>query len=194
MLMHELLKDIETGLPNDAILDSVYEVEDVLIAISDIDRKIEHLKGLKDYRMKSINAELEKLENQELVMRDLISRSLKQLQPDQKTFHFPAVGKVTRRTTSDSWEVIDEQAVLSSLQKIGLKSRVVETKEIINKKELKKVVSELTNQNQSIAGVALKEGTDSISITFEDRNVPLPKKTSTSQKTIDDLDALESQV
>ena len=195
MLVHDLLRDLDSGLPSTAILDSVFEVEDILVALADIDKKIVHLKGLKEYRVQSISAEIDKLENRETTRRDLILRSLKQLEPNQKTFQFPDIGKVTRKSVAGSWVVEDEQAAIESLDKLGMKTRVVETKESINKRELKKVVAELAEQNKNVDGTTFKDGGESISIAFEGKDTTkTTKSSSVPRKSIDYLDTLEGQV
>lgn len=195
MLVSDLLRDIDSGLPSNAILDSVYEVDDVLKALQTLDGKIDHLKGLKAYRVETINAEIAKLESRYESLRGIVLHTLKELEPNQKTFHFPDVGKVTRKVVSGTWVVEDELAAMDSLEKLGMKSRVVETKEAINKKELKKVVAELSEQNKTVAGTVYKEPGETISITFEIAPPKLSKKTApTTQQSIDSLDALDGQV
>lgn len=196
MLFHDLLRDIDNGLPTGAVLDSIYEVENVLVALAEMEKKIEYYKGLRDWRVQSINAEIAKIEGRNAQLRELVLTTLKQLEPNQKTFHFPDVGKVTRKQLSGTWEIEDEQAALAALDKLGMKGRVIEVKESLNKRELKKVVAELSGQNTNVAGTAYKDGSESLSITF-DSKTPKPTKkadavpSDQTTKTMDALDALE---
>lgn len=195
MLIHDLLRDIDSGMPSSAVLDNIYEVEDLLIVLSEIDKKVGHLKGLREYRVKSIDAEITKQNNRVAQIRDLILRSLKQLEPNQKTFQFPDVGKVTRKNVAGTYEIEDEAAFLEDLKKLELRDQVVETKEVVNKREAKKLAAELSKQGKMPAGVTLKDSSETISITFDDKATKQvdaqPASPVSARRTLNDLDALE---
>jgi hypothetical protein len=197
MLVHDLIRDIDAGLPTGAILDSKYEIEDLVIVLAEIDRKVEHLKGLREYRVKSIDEEIAKQENRTQQIRDLILRSMRQLEPNEKTLFFPDVGKVTRKNTAGSYEIEDEAAFAAELEKKGLRDRVYESRETFNKREAKKLAAELSENNQQVPGVRYKEGSETVSITFNVKDGKAIRKVSNptvnvkSRTNIDELDALE---
>lgn len=193
MLVNELLKDLESGVPDSTVLNSVFEIEDVLVVMKDVDRRVQHLKGLKKYRMDSINAEISKWQEREQQLRDLILRSVIQLEPDQKTFHFPDVAKISRRSSKGSWEVTDDSSLIDEFKNRGIADEAVLIKEVLDKRKAKKLLAELNDQK--ISGAEFKQGSDSISISFEtndkltDKNQDAKQESKTAK--MDSLDTLE---
>lgn len=184
MVIYELLKDIDSGV-NGLVLDSVYEIEELLVLISDMEKKIDYLKGLKEYRVSSIDQQITKQSNRIDQLREIILQSMKSLSPDEKTLHFPDIGKVTRKKTSDSYEIEDEAAFVEAVVNLGYKDRVIEIKEKINLKEAKKLAMEI----KDIPGTRVKSGKESVSISFE-KSKKTPSS-AVSKKSINDLDVLE---
>lgn len=174
------------NLPPDYVLSSIYEVENALIFLEQVKKKIEYYKNLKKHRSKSIDTHLDYLENGAIRARQIILRTMQELEPDNKTFNFPSIGKVSRKKLPSSYTIDDEDQLLSYLESKGLKGQVVEMKEVVNAKKLKSLLDDLIHmQNGNIPGVSIKIGEETISITYESSEKSLPQ-----QQKIDKLESL----
>lgn len=193
---------IET-LTDDIVLSSVFEIENILIHISDLDSKLEHLKGLKKYRIETADIEIKSLESQISQFRDLIRRTMFVFKPNEKSLQFPSVGKVVKRKGSTSYVIKDETAFLDYMEQEGRYDEVIRTKAVVDVRAAKKVIDELTDSGKSIPGVEMVKTDPSISITFEKDPPKLSKTTikevsnvklksaSTMKQDLDDLDNLD---
>lgn len=147
---------------DECILNSIYELENVLSDIKSVQEKIDFYKDLKKFRIEAIDKEIDNMKNRETKLRSVILENMKRLDPKKKTLDFPAVGKITRTAGKKSWVVDDEQILTSYLKTNKLTDAVIEIKEVLSKKRLDALLKE-TGQ---IPGVSQKDGTESISITF----------------------------
>jgi len=157
----------------DAVLDSVFEVEDVLIYMAKLQKKVEHLEGLKKYRTSVLSDKINKTKDEMNNLRQLILNTMKQHAPDQTTVDFPTIGKATRKKARKKWEIENEDQLLNFLDENELKDAVVETKEKIVKKELDKVLNSL-QKTKTILGATLISGQESVSIVYEKDYKPKP--------------------
>lgn len=177
--------------PADYVLDSKYEIENVLLMVQQVEDKIKFFKELKQYRAKKIDADIQDLEERADRFRRVILNTMASTEPDKKTMHFPGIGKVTRRAGKSSWKVTDEQLMLDFLEKQGVKNMVVETKEVVSKKEANKVFDNFKDQNVTVPGVAYSEAAESISISFEDEvDAPKGKKATLKPDLAEAIDEL----
>jgi phage host-nuclease inhibitor protein Gam len=174
----------------DFVLDSKYEIENVLIMIQQVEDKIKFFKELKQHRAKQLDQEIGDLEDKSNRLRQVVLRTMISTDAKKKTMHFPGVGKVTRRAGKTSWKIKDEKAVMEFLEEQGVKNQVVETKEVIVKKEVNKVFDCLHEHSIDIPGVQHHEAAEGISISYEDEDFvadSAAKKTKPSAIQADDI-------
>lgn len=192
------------SIGDDVVLSSVFEIENILLHITELNSKLDHLKGLKKFRVETADVEIKAIEEKISQFRDLIQRTMFALKPDENSLLFPAVGKVVRRKGSSSWSIKDEKAFLTYMQQEGRYDEVVNTKVTIDLRKAKKIVEDLMDSGDNVPGVVEVESPPSISITFETDTPKLSKTTTkVSKKTdkqpvvksvqpeLDDLDDLE---
>ena len=186
------------AIPQDVCLNSVFEIDQVLIRLRELNDQVEHLKGLKKYRVDSANVAIEDSETKIDQIRDLIHRTMVELSPGEKVLQFPSIGKVSRRKSPDSWDITDEDTLLKYLEGKGLKNDVIKVKEVLDVKSAKKLVESLSSKGETVPGVDKLAGRESISITFED--IPKIAKITTvlskggkspTKQSLDGLDTLE---
>ena len=182
-MLHEYLED---GI-NNKTLDSIYEIDEVLLKISENNDKVVYFKGQKQYYHDKIATEVEKLDQQNEQYRQLVLNTLKKHDPDTKTFQFPGIGKVQRREGKSSWEIGDENNVISALINLGVdKNELVKVKESVDRRVVKKYMESFIEQNENITGATMKQGQESISITFDDsKSKPKAKGAASVPKTED---------
>jgi len=190
------MQDIESMMSSsDFVLDSKYEIENVLVLIQEIEAKAKFFKGLKQYRAKQLDQDVAELEGRAARMREVVLRTMVSTDPKKKTMHFPGTGKVTRRAGKSSWTIKDEKAVLKFLDEQGVKGQVIETKESINKKEASKVFDCFHETQVEIPGVEKKNAAEGISISYEEEKDsshpskadPGPLSSSPKQTAVDDI-------
>jgi hypothetical protein len=176
-------------IPDQLSLSSVYELEDVLSSLKEIDKKVQFLKEYKKNRAAIIDAEIKAYEDKNEWLRNLALTTMSTLAPKEKTLSFPGIGKITRRTVKGGWDIIDERSMLAFLEDIGVKDDVVETRVVIDKKKVKPILDNFSKQRSDIPGVVKKKDYESVTITHEEKE--FPKQNAGNDKTLDDLDSLE---
>ena len=180
----------------DTCLSSIFEIEEVLLHIHSLNTKVDHLKGLKKYRVEAADANIKHIEEQICQYRSLIQNSMESLKPNEKTLLFPSVGKVVKRKDPDGWEITDEDLFLSYLSGTTHYNDVVKAVPKISMKEAKKLISQLNKQGESVPGVTKIEGGYSISIAFKESDqaskwLPIATEAKKTDQTLDELDNLE---
>lgn len=196
MSAYEEMESLLSG-SDDYTLDSKYEIENVLLMIQQTEDKVKFFKELKQYRAKKLDEEIKSLEDRSERLRRVVLNTMVSTDPDKKTMHFPGIGKVTRRTGKTSWKIKDENELLAFLEDQGVKNQVVETKEVISKKDANKVFECFHDQDITVPGVDRKEAAESISIAYEDADAELAPKAKKAAKapsatdTLDSIDELE---
>lgn len=179
-MFHEKLEAILSG-PDDFVLDSKYEIEDALLVVKSAEESVEFYKELKKYRVKRIDEQIGLMESKAEKLRKVILNTMVATEPSKKTLNFPGVGKVTRRAGKPSWEIKNEKEMLDFLEEQGVKNQVVETKEVISKKEANKLFDCFVDQNIKVPGVVYVEPNEGVSISFDEEgeavaNASSPKK------------------
>jgi len=184
-----------SNLPEDFVLDSVFEIEDVLESIAELQDKKEYFKNLKKHRIETCDQKIDSYENKILQLRKVILETMKKLAPKDKTIDFSPIGKVTRKNPTQSWSIEDEDSLKEFLEKNKKKDGVVEVKERFIKRQLDRVLDELSNTIKKIPGVSLKTGEESVSIIFEKTYDPKDKQKE-EPKTIEEdvTDEIESGI
>ncbi len=184
--------DIMTGaqtITDDVVLSSIFEIENILIHINELNSKLEHLKGLKKYRVETADVGIKSLESQIAQLRELIQRTMFALKPDENNLLFPSVGKVVKRKGTTSWVIKDEPAFLAYMQQEGKFDEVTKTKVSIDARKAKQVIDDLVESGDDVPGVEKVEGEPGISITFDD---DAPRLTKSTTKGVPDAPAGKS--
>jgi hypothetical protein len=204
--MTTLTKDLADVSTNDSTgdfcLNSVFEIEDALVMVRDLSRKIEFLKGLKKHRADQIDAEISETNRRVDNLRTIILKTMVKHEPDQKTLQFPSIGKVTRRVGKDDWKFDDEEAMKKFFEKKGVKDDVIKVKESLDARAAKSVIDHFAKNGIDVPGVSKKVGEEGISITFDAAKKSSAKATKTkadrtpstsksARASLDDLDDLE---
>jgi len=175
------MDDIESMMgSSDFVLDSQYEIENVIISIQEIEGKVKFFKGLKQHRARRIDSDIKELEERAARMRQVVLRTMVATDPKKKTMHFPGTAKVTRRAGKTAWKIKDEKKVLEFMELQGLKKEVVETKEVIVKKEANKIFERFYGQSIDVPGTERENAADGISISYEDSSSPSVTKSKAS--------------
>lgn len=174
--------------------DSLTDIEEALMRVSSMEKKLEWYKNLKRNRVQSIDECISTLEARREMIENIISNTMEELCPDEKTIHFPSVAKVTKRSLKDEVVIADNEAFMGYVQKEGIRSRVM--KEEFNNTMAKNAIKEILKENpdESIPGVVIETGRTSMSISFEkpkkdtiDEVEVTPKKTKSKTKSIEEL-------
>ena len=184
-----LMDEIQDG----TALNSIFEVEELLLLIGDINKKVDFYKDLRRYRTEVIDAKIGTLAQKGDVLRQVILNTMQKLAPDEKTVHFPAIGKVSRRTPKDAWQVDDQDKLTSFLDKKGDKSEVTRVTEAIDKRKLNALLDKYKKEGVAAPGVSIKIGVDSLTITLEKKDEAAGSRVPaySSDIDLDDLDSLE---
>lgn len=192
MDLHQVLSD---AVADDYSLSSVYEIEDILMLINEVNKKIEYYKGMKAHKIGSIDGRIKNLASKEEVLRKVILNTMHKVAPDDKTLDFPDVGKISRRKAKDSWSIADEDKVLDFLKENDVDcTDIVTTVEKIDRRKLKTSAETLRKSGKEVPGTEQVAGSESISITFEKTEAFAIKKRAAQETTeavdIEALDAL----
>ena len=183
---------LSEGITSDASLETIYDIESVLLVLDEINKKIDYYKDLKKHRAQAIDEKISRLTGQVGVFRQVIQNTMDKRAPNQKTLDFPSVGKVSKRKAKDSWVVDDEEQVLNFLDSKGQKAEVVKIVESIDRRKLATLLGKLTKQGETIPGATMQVGSESISITIDkDENKSLSAASIPEGFDIEQLDALE---
>ena len=180
-------------IPESYVIDNIYEIEDVLVAINKIDKEIEFLKGLKQNRVKSIEEEITAFEEKYNWLRKLALESLKTHSPKDKTVNFPGVAKVTRKIVKGSWSIDDEKEMLDFFETEGMKDEVVIVKPTVDKKKAKEILEHFGKLRINVPGTKKSEDYENLSITFESDEAIEEKVNSLSSENVkENIDSLDT--
>ncbi len=160
-------------IPDDYLLSSIYEIENILLMIEENGKKVDHLKGLKKHRAKYIDDDISKFQGRNTRLREVIYNTMSRLSPKEKTIPFPGIGKVSRRKVKDTWTISDEEKMLKFFEDEGVKDQAV--REVVDAREAKKLLDSFEDLNTTVPGVEKKLGGESISITFEKEEKRQPR-------------------
>lgn len=174
------------------VLSSTFEIENILLVIEEIEKKLEHYKELKRQRVKSIDEKVSSLNAKQTMLRQVILNTMTHM--NEKSLDFPDIGKVSRRKSRATLVMEDQDSVLNYLDKKGLKDHVVKTVETVDKRKLNSLVNDLEKQGEVVPGVSKSQGSETVSISFEkptDPNSGAPiDAPSKAELDLEDLDAL----
>lgn len=173
-------------------LSSMYEIENVLLLLDEINKKKEYYKELKRVRTRSIDDKISTLDSRSEVLRQVVLNTMKEAAPNEKTLDFPSIGKVTRRKPKASWSVDNEEVLLSFLDNEGQKEEVIKTVVSIDKRKLKLVLDTYSKTGTQIPGVSSVSTPEALTITF-DKNKKTEVMSGVNERVEEvDLDVLDS--
>jgi hypothetical protein len=155
-----------------------FDIETVLLAIQDMNKKIEFLKELKKRRTQSIDEQVASITTNIEILENSIANCMNLHK--EKTLDFPGIGKVQVRKAKGSWQISDENALYSYLTLNNMDVGIIENVSKINKKELNKLLNKL-EENNNIPKCVFKEAdSQSLSVSF----VKEESSTKTAAKTV----------
>lgn len=155
-------------IPTAFVLNSVFEIENVLLLLHKIDKKIDYYKELKKSRIKSIDEELSELTYRKDRLKEVVLSTMRQQEPKEKTLKFPDIGQVTRRTIKSSYSITDEERFTEYADQAGILDQVTKATVSLDRREATKLVKNTENPEQ-IPGVSLSPAKDSLTIKYEVR-------------------------
>lgn len=191
--MSDLRTILNEGFADGQTLSSMYEIEDVLLLIDQVNHKVNYYKEMKKHRAASCDEKISALSDKAGALRSIVLNTMKKVAPNEKTLDFPDVGKVTRRKPRESIVIDQEDQVLDFLERKGLKDEVVKTVETVDRRKLKTVIQRCDQTGEKVPGISKVSGEESISITFEkpkDRSGDFDEPATTAEINLDALDSL----
>jgi len=192
--MSDLRTILSEGFTDGQTLTSMYEIEDVLLLIDQVNHKVDYYKEMKKHRTAACDEKISGLNAKAEALRSIVLNTMQKVAPKEKTLDFPDVGKVTRRKPTESIVIDQEDLVLDFLERKGLKDEVVKIVETVDKRKLKSVVQKCDQTGEKVPGVSKIVGKESISITFEKPKVREAEVEAAASVVEINLDALDSLV
>lgn len=178
---------IENILKGTEELTDKFDIETVVLAMKDMNQKIEFLKELKKRRAQVIDEQVTLLENNMQILQNAIVNCLNLNK--EKTLDFPGVGKVQVRNTKGTWQINDSDALkayIEASQRNG--SDYIDYSWKFNKKEVNKLLNKLEENNNIPDYVSKEADRQSLSVSFakdEPADVVAVSPASTSKVTHD---------
>lgn len=189
--MNDIRTLLSGPIPDGHVLTSTFEIENILVLLEEINKKIAYYKELKQHRVKSIDEKITNLTLKETALKNVILNTMTNM--NEKSLDFPDIGKVSRRKGRSTIVLDDEGQVLDYLGTKGLRDSVVKVVETVDKRKLNSIIGDLEKQGETVPGISKSQGSESVSITFEkpkDPNSPPWGAPSKPELDLDDLDAL----
>lgn len=159
-----------------------YEIENVLLVLQNMNKKLEFLKELKKRRVAAIDEQINKEELSIEKLEEAIKSCMHQNK--DKTLDFPGVGKVQIRNTKGSWSIIDEEGLRSHLESLGKFEEVSEKSWKFRKKDLNKVLDDLKENNNVPPFVQKEPDKISLSLSFPKDNTQTVAPISNESKVV----------
>lgn len=176
------------------VLTDKYEIEQVLSAMQQMERKVEFLKELKRRRVALIDEQI----SAEQSNIDKLEESVKSCMAlnKSKSLDFPGVGKVALRNTKGTWTVNDEEGLKTHLESLGKFDEVAEESWRFKKKDLNKLLDELQANNNASTFVTKEPDRVSLSVSYPKEEVapvanPVPATPSAPSPASADYDKIE---
>ncbi len=124
------------------VLESEFDLEDLLAAIDSLNNKVKFLEQLKKQRSKSIQSEIDKLQGQNQKLRDVALLTMDNV--DKKSLNFPGVGRISVKEGRKSWMILDEEKLIQILNtELGEDdfNRLVQERQVgISKKDINPIL------------------------------------------------------
>jgi len=149
-------------------LESELEIEDLIVTIDSLNRKVDFLSRLKKNRVSTIDEEIDKNKVRKQKLQEVIVATLESV--GEKSLSFPGVGKVVTKQPKGKWNISDEDALVEHLKKTLTADdfdAVVPTKPSIAKKELNKILDGWEKSGEVPKSVEREETRTSLSVTID---------------------------
>jgi hypothetical protein len=164
-------------------LDSEFDIEELILSVDVIDKKIDWYKKLKEQRTKKLNEEVEKLEKRKDFTKKVIIATLNS--KNLKSLNFPGIGKVSCKSSKGKWTIEDEETLLEFLKSEvdnELYNKIIVMKPSIIKKELNKLL-DIMEKIDKIPSCVKHEGLDDqvLSISIEEEAASVEKRQSITE-------------
>lgn len=170
-------------------LDSEFDIEELILSINGIDKKVSWLKDLKNSRVQRIESDIDKLEARKSKLRDIIAATLNHHK--KSSLSFPGIGKVAVKESKGTWVVKDEEALKKWLQQVLDKDSlgdVIVTKTAIAKTELNKILDGREKISEDIdKSVERSESKTTLSVTV-DKGLSESEKARNAIQSVEDMD------
>jgi phage host-nuclease inhibitor protein Gam len=147
-------------------LEDLFLIEDVVLNIKNMEKKIDFYKAYKEKKIDDIKKEIGALENKINFLRETILKTLQDKK--EKNISFPGTCKVTIRNQPPIWDIVDEEKFIEVLKKENEYNNIVEEmmEYNIRKKEANKLLNDWEKSGKVAQGVSKKNRGPSISITY----------------------------
>jgi len=145
-------------------LQDKYEIENVLLVLQNMAKKIEFLKELKKRRVAAIDEQIQKEESDAEKLEEAVKTCMQRNK--DKTLDFPGVGKVQVRSSKGTWTIVDDEGLRDHLQALGKFDEVSETSWKFKKKDLNKLLDQLQENNNTSPFVQREQDRTSLSVSF----------------------------
>jgi hypothetical protein len=158
------MMDNEKAVP----LENESEIEDLIVAIKGLNKRLDFLKKLKENRIGKINEDIEKHSLRKERLQDVIIATLEKI--NEKSLSFPGVGKVIVKHPKGKWEVKNEEDLIELLKKELSKDdfdAVVPSKPSIAKKELNKILDVWEKSGKLPTSVEREKAESSLTVTID---------------------------
>jgi hypothetical protein len=182
---HDFFK-IDALLKGQSVLEDKFDIEQVLVAVQNYNKKLEFLKELKRRRIESIDQQVDSIQKNIDVLHQAIAECM--TQNNEKSLDFPGVGKVSVRKTKGTWQIVDDNALYEFLKSHKMEHGLVESSWKFKKKELNKILDQFLSNNNVPSSVQKDEDRTSLSISFSKNDAPINQEKSTQYKVADSQD------
>jgi len=177
-------------------LDSEFEIEELLLSVNGLDKKIAWYKELKKQRAEKITKEINKLSVRKDRLKEIIKATLEH--NDKTSLNFPGIGKVVIKKTKGTWKVNDEESLIAFLKKeLETKEfeKIVNVKPSILKTELNKILNMREKSGSLPSSVDREDDKKSLSVTidkdFSENQKMQALIQSVEEINVEDMDELE---
>lgn len=159
-----------------------YKIENVVLAIQEMNKKVDFLKQLKKKRVESIDIKISSEEENIKKLQNAIKDCM--IHNKEKTLDFPGVGKVQVKKSRGTWTIVDEEKLKEELISINKFEEVSEETWKFKKKDLNSLLDVLKTNNNLPSSVKEEEKKDSLSISFANKEEEQEKVTSSSKEVV----------
>ena len=159
------IMDNEKTIP----LENEAEIEDLIVTINSLNKRLDFLDKLKANRVGKINEDIEKFSLRKSRLQEVIIATLEKI--NEKSLSFPGIGKVVIKHPKGKWLVNNEEELIELLKKELTKEdfdAVVPSKPSLSKKELNKILDVWEKSGKLPKVVEREKGNPSLTVVIEE--------------------------
>jgi len=168
-------------------LSDIHSIESVIDRIKHLDDEISSLRKLKKKRAKAIDSAIDKTTDKIGFLKDIIYETLDHFK--ERQVRFPGVGMVSKRKSSTSYKIVDQDSLLKTLKEEGEYDNVVSTSSNIDvqKHKLNKLLSLWDKIGKLPPSVKIEKSERSVTISFakEDEQPEVQEETTSELQELD---------